>query len=434
MSDTSKPTANLDIDELFTGGQEIRRCPYNHFEAIRQYDGLYYSPVVEAYIIGREADVFEVLNKKEDFSYKAPFGLVAMRKEATAIKGLMAEHPEMSELMASLRPRRIPMLASSDPPAHTRQRKIAQAAFTPKRIAQLAPKIQALADELIDAFAIEAPVDFIQKFAIPLPVSVITTMMGVDPSQYKQFRQWSDDFFFAASSGQTTSEQLNSALQGQVKLFAYFADQVEDRRRNPREDLITDVVFAHEAEGEEPLSIEEMQAMLGQLLVAGNESTAALLSNCLHHLARNPHIADALRQRPEKIPNFVEEMIRIEAPSNSFFQYCVRDTTIGGVKIPAGSQVMLSYGAAGRDPAAHSDIDFTADDNPRPSHISFGYGRHFCIGAPLARKEANIVVETMLRRFSDIRVAEGETPRYMTSYLARGLSYLPLTLTRATGA
>ncbi|MFA5632498.1 MAG: cytochrome P450 [Porticoccaceae bacterium] len=431
MSDTAnaRPTANtLDIDELFTGGQEVRRCPYNHFEAIREHEGLYYSPVVEAYIVGREADVFEVLNKKDDFSYKAPFGLVAMRKESQAIKGLMAENSEMSELMASLRPRRIPMLASCDPPAHTRQRKIAQAAFTPKRIAQLAPRIQELADELIDAFDTSGKVDFIKQFAIPLPVSVIATMMGVDRSQYRQFRKWSDDFFFAASSGKTTPEQLDEALHGQVDLFTYFAEQVEKRRANPREDLITDIIFAHEAEGEEPLSLEEMQAMLGQLLVAGNESTGALLSSCLHYLARKPEVADVLRQRPEKIPNFVEEMIRLEAPSNSFFQYCVRDTTIGGVPIPAGSQVMLSYGAAGRDPAAHSDIDFTADDNPRPSHISFGYGRHFCIGAPLARKEANLAVETMLRRFSDIRLAEGETPLFMTSYLARGLSYLPLKL------
>lgn len=419
-------TDDLNIADLFANDPAVKGCPFAHFAKVREMPGLYFAPDVEAYLITRYADAVEIFSDSERFSSKIPFGRVAMRKEREAIDTLRAGHPELDGLFSDLRPRRIPMLASADPPVHKRQRRLVQAAFSPKRLGKAEPWLRQTTERLVDGFAEDELVDAVPALTVPLPVSAIAILMGVDDNRQAQFKRWSDSFF---SGGNGDADQVTAALHGQVELFAYIAEQIAENRARPSDSIIADVLEASERT-DDPLSVPEMQAMFSQLLVAGNETTTGLLGSCLLTLARRADLFDALAESPDAIPRFVDEVLRREFPVAANFRTVTCDTTVGGVPVEAGSQLMILQGAVNNDPARFGDRDLTTDFAVEGRHVTFGGGIHFCVGAPLARLEARIVVETVTQRFATLSLEPGETLRYAPFYMNRALSYLPVRVVR----
>jgi cytochrome P450 len=419
----------IDIADLFKSESPVKGCPFAHFSKLREMKGLYYSPEVDAYLITRYADAVEVFADSARFSNKIPFGRVAMHKERDAIQALTSTDPELQGLMAALRPRRIPMLSSADPPVHKRQRRLVQTAFAPKRLNKAEPWIRKTAEELIDAFPQGQVVDIVASLTIPLPVRAIAILLGVESSQQERFKRWSDNFFFAASEGTSDPAHINAALHGQAELFAYIADQVAAHRQEPQDDIISDVLEASE-KTEDPLSVAEMQAMFSQLLVAGNETTTGLLGSCLLVLAKRRDLFAALVDHPELIPKFIDEILRREFPVAANFRTVKCNTAVGGFPVEEGAQLMILQGAVNNDPAVFGSDDLNEEFAAHGRHVVFGHGIHFCVGAPLAKLEAKIVIDVITQRFSDVELDTNAPLRYAPFYMNRALAFLPLRLTQ----
>lgn len=408
--------ADVRVDALFDNTPSVNACPYPHYDAVRAEPGLHYSAAVDAYLITRHADAQEVLRDWQRFSNKIPFGRVTIQREREAIKALLETEPDLADLLARLKPRRAPMLVSADPPLHMRQRRLLQNLFSPRYITDSHDFVRDLTRRLIDAFADQPTVELVNALAVPMPVQVIAVLMGVEPERQADFKRWSDCFVSATGEG----GDVVAAIRGQTELFDYFKQQIDERRARPRDDLVTRVMDARQP-GDEPFTDDEVIAVLSQMLVAGNETTSALIASSLMILAQHPDLADRLRREPERIPDFVEEVMRLETPAKATFRTVIADTTVGGFPVPAGGQLMILFGAANRDPAACPSTRVELDPVPKMRHVGFGNGQHFCLGAPLARMEAKIVVEEMLGRFARIELAEPEA----------GLDYVPIDITRS---
>jgi cytochrome P450 len=309
-----------------------------------------------------------------------------------------------------------------DPPDHTRLRRLVSKAFTPPMVEQLRPRVQAIADALLDAVAGRGEMDVIDDFAFPLPITVIAEMLGIPAADREQFRDWSDALLTAIPPLPPGPASL-AAAEG---LRQYFEVRFEERQRAPAEDLITGLLQAEEAG--DKLSREEVHGMVYLLLVAGYETTANLIGSGVLALLEHPEQLARLRSDPALLPSAVEELLRFCCPvATSTIRYAAEDVTLGGAVIPKGEMVLVVVMAANRDPARFASpdaLDITRADN---KHLEFGHGNHYCLGAPLARLEGEIALGTLLRRMPGLRL--GMAPRALTwrpSFLMRGLVKLPV--------
>jgi cytochrome P450 len=314
----------------------------------------------------------------------------------------------------------------SDPPHHTRLRKLVSRAFTPKRVRDLEPRIRELTHTLLDRTARKGELEVVADLASPLPVMVIAEMLGVPPAQYEQFKHWSNRI---VESGNTPPglPLPDATKQAAKDLRSYFANEIERRRSSPGEDLVSALVAAHDET--EALSADELLAFVILLLLAGNETTTNLIGNGMLALGRSPDQLDLLRGDPSLMPRAVEEMLRYDAPVQATVRHNNAPVEVGGTLIAPETMVFVILAAANRDPAhfSHPDVfDITREPN---AHLAFGDGIHYCIGAPLARLEAAIAFGLMLERFPHLRLAEPEAPlKYKGSYFLRGLSSLRMAL------
>lgn len=419
------------LEGLFSSDPEVRRCPFSGFATVRAQPGLIYHSEIEAFVVARHADMLEVLRDPILFSSWVPFGRVAARRERDTIGSLIAEQPGLKALLGELKPRRTPTLVNCDPPEHMRQRRLVQGAFAGKRIAAAEVGVKALAESLIDAFESLDVVDMVPALSVALPVQVIAMMLGVDDARQADFKRWSDDFMNAAGNDGHTRDVMIAAIRGQGELYAFMREQIADRRRAPREDLITDLLEARQ-DGDEPFSEDEILAMCGQFLVAGNETTTALIGSALLALAHDPELAEALRREPVRVGPFLEEVLRRESPIQGVFRTATADTVLAGQQIKAGQQVFLMHGSANRDEASFRNEPLEADFKAQPRHVAFGFGEHFCLGAGLARMEARVAISAVLQRYSRLELADDTPVRYGATYMMRSLAALPLRLTPAS--
>lgn len=439
--DTAVPDAGLGADlsvvdaatdrllgEIFSPDAEVRRCPFDRFSVLRGQSGLPYSADIEAFVVSRHADMLEVLRQPEMFSSWLPFGKVSARREKEVVNALLAREPDLLGLVADLKPRRTPVLVNCDPPEHMRQRRLVQGAFAGKRISAVEPGVYALTHSLIDAFQQKGVVDLVPELAVALPVKVIALMLGVSDARQMDFKRWSDDFMNAAGNDGHSRDVMVAAMRGQGELFDFLRGEIADRRAHPREDLITDLLQARQA-GDEPFSENEILAMCSQFLVAGNETTTALIGSALLTLARDAELADALRADPARVSAFLEEVLRRDGPVQGVFRTATQEVVIAGQMIQAGQQVFLLHGSANRDEASFRDEKLDASFVAQPRHVSFGFGEHFCLGSGLARMEARVVITAMLERFSAIEVVDDAGIAYGETYMMRSLKALPLRLT-----
>ncbi|MBP3960953.1 cytochrome P450 [Gemmata sp. G18] len=313
-------------------------------------------------------------------------------------------------------------MLSRDPPDHTRLRRLVSKAFTPRMVEQLRPRVQAIADALLDAVADRGEMDVIDEYAFPLPITVIAEMLGIPAADRDQFREWSDAILTAIPPQPATPEAV-AALEG---LARYLGDRFEDRRRAPAEDLITGLVQAEEAG--DKLSKDELQGMAYVLLVAGYETTANLIGSGVLALLEHPDQLARLRADPALMPSAVEELLRFTSPvKTSTVRYAAADVSVADVVIPKGEMVLVIITAANRDPARFPSPDTLDITRPDNKHLAFGHGIHYCLGAPLARLEGEIAFGTLLRRLPDLRLGvAGETLTWRPSFGLRGLAKLPV--------
>jgi cytochrome P450 len=314
-----------------------------------------------------------------------------------------------------------------DPPDHTRLRGLVSKAFTPRVVEGLRPRIQQIVDGLIERAQAVGSMDVIEEFAYPIPVNVICEMMGVPVKDHERFKGWSLDIARGLDSIwlPPDSEVPRRSVAARHAISGYFRELIAERRASPRGDLLSALITAEEAG--DKLSEEELLATCILILIAGHETTVNLIGNGVLALLRHPDELHRLRQTPALIASAVEELLRYDGPVQRTARVASDDATIGGRTIRKGDMVMPFIGAADRDPAQFPDpdrLDLARGDN---RHIAFGWGIHFCLGAPLARVEGQIAIDTLVRRLPRLELAT-ESPEYRQSLTLRGLKTLPVKL------
>jgi pimeloyl-[acyl-carrier protein] synthase len=380
--------------------------PYPMYHRLRAEDTVHHS-ALGFWVLTRYEDVASVL-RDPNFAKEAIAAFVVQRLGVDATVGIG-----------------ISML-DRDPPDHTRLRSLVSKAFTPRVVEGLRPRIQQIVDELLDRAEDHRAMDLIEEFAYPIPVIVICEMLGVPVEDHERFRGWSLDLArgLDATLLGAGSDVAVRAAASRRSLSDYFRELIAERRDSPRGDLLSALIAAEEAG--DKLSEHELLATCILLLVAGHETTVNLLGNGTLALLRHPDQLRLLRENPGLIGTAVEELLRYDGPVQRTARVPSADAVIDGHKIEAGEMVMPFIGAADRDPAQFADpdrLDLTRTDN---RHIAFGWGIHFCLGAPLARLEGQIAINTMLRRFPKLALAT-DRPEYRQSLTLRGLKSLPVT-------
>ena len=308
-----------------------------------------------------------------------------------------------------------------DPPDHTRVRKLVNKAFTPRRVAELRPRVEALVAEEIDAIARNEQFDLIHDLAEPLPAIVIAELLGVPAADHRQFREWSSTLI-AALAARNDIERARGSEAAQ-KILQYLSDVIAERRREPRDDLISAMIAAQEER--DVLSDAELLATCNLILLAGHETTTNLIGNGMLALLREPEQLERLRAQPELVPSAVEELLRFDGPVQATIRVAREALEIDGREIPQGALLLVNLGAANRDPDVFDDpdrLDVGRDPNP---HIAFGFATHFCLGAPLARLEAQLAIDALVQRFPGLHLLE-DAPQYRENPILRGLKRLNL--------
>ncbi len=371
------------------------RDPYPAYAWMRAEDPVHYNPERDLWAITRWADVYAVARDHESFS---------------SAEGVT--YPRVPS----------PMLISLDPPDHTRVRQLAARDFTPKATERWRDLVHDVARRMLDVLVGPEPIDLATAYAAPYPVEVIATIMGIPLEDRDAFRHWSDGVVLAFGDLATlTEEQTQHMTTSIFEIADYFREVVERRRADPGDDLISRVA-AYQDEGRiEPL---ELVLFCQLLLVAGNETTTNLISNLVHALIEHPDQWALLKRDRSLVPSAVEEALRYDAPIQGMYRTAVRDADVGGVVIPAGSRVVNLWGSANRDDARFADPDrFDVRRDP-DDHLAFGFGIHRCLGAHLARMEAQATLTELLDRCERIELA-GAAARSEHSVL-RGFSHLPV--------
>jgi cytochrome P450 len=279
-----------------------------------------------------------------------------------------------------------------DPPRHRQLRSLATQAFTPRVVAQLAPRIEAITNELLDNIPMTGGMDVVRDLAYPLPVTVIAELLGIPSEMREDFKRWSDAL--VSDEGEESRDMLFAELKN---MYGYFTQVLEERRQHPQKDLISDLLVA-EVDGQH-LSDVELLGFCALLLVAGNETTTNLIANSVLSFDRNPEVVERLRNDPALIPGAIEEALRYISPVKAMARFTKTEATIGDQRIPEKQVVIAWMASANRDENQFPNADrFDIQREPN-RHLAFGHGIHFCLGAPLARLEAKIALTAMLKRF-----------------------------------
>jgi cytochrome P450 len=379
--------------------------PYQTYHRLRATDPVHHSPLC-FWVLTRYEDVVAVLRDPR-LAKEAIASVVAARFGVEVPVGM-----------------RLSML-DRDPPDHTRLRGLVSKAFTPRVVEALRPHIQQIVDGLLERVEPAGSMDLIEEFAYPLPVVVICEMLGVPVEDHERFKGWSLEIARSLDLilQPPDSDLARRSVEARHALTDYFRGLIAERRASPRADMLSALIAAEEAG--DRLSEQELMATCILLLVAGHETTVNLIGNGTLALLRHPDELRRLRENPLLIGSAVEELLRYDGPVQRTARIPSAAVTIGGRTIEAGEMVMPFIGAADRDPAHFPDpdrLDIARSDN---RHIAFGLGIHFCLGAPLARLEGQIAINTLVRRLPKLALAT-DRPEYRQSLTLRGLKTLPV--------
>jgi pimeloyl-[acyl-carrier protein] synthase len=408
MEELSKVQSSL-LERLVSS--EFRENPYALYKELRENDPVHLAQITPTrqWFVTRYEDVVFVLKDQR-------FGREYARIAPPGFEMQVAE--EWKPLVNLQRH----WMLFRDPPHHTRLRSLVNTAFTPKTVARLRPHIEDIANDLILRLQEKSSIDVISDYAFPLPVIVIAEMLGVPPEDREQFREWSN--LIAKSLDVSVDlKTAGQASQVAIELTEYFRDLVQERKKNPRQDMISDLIAAEE-QGDK-LSEDELLATCILLLVAGHETTVNLIGNAVLLLTEHPEAKRQLRAQPGLIETAVEEFLRYESPVQMTARIAFEDVELNGRLIRKGDQVTTALGSANRDPEVFSNPDVLDLGRTPNRHLSFATGIHYCVGAPLARLEAAIAIQALLGAFGDIQRIE-DTVEWRESTVFRGPVRLPI--------
>jgi cytochrome P450 len=372
--------------------------PYPVYRKLRERDPVHYSALTEQFVVSRYADLDRILRDHRNFSNDL--------QRARSSRGSVGTRKKLK-----------PSMLVQDPPDHTRLRGLVNKAFTPRSVAKMEDYIRATAHRLLDEVEGTDEFDLMKGFAIPLPTIVIARMIGVPERDLDRFKVWSDRLARALEPLLTPEEQ-EQVFQSDRKLAEYHTAIIDQRRREPRDDLVSRLVEAEE-QGDK-LTSDETIVMLRLLLIAGNETTTNLIGNGVRALLQNPDQLALLREQPDLLPSAVEELLRFDSPVQLDMRIARRDVEIGSRAVREGTMISLAIGSANHDPERFQrpdELDITRSDQ---GNISFGRGIHHCLGSPLARLEGRIALEVLLERFEKIGFG-ARPPKYRPSVVLRGL-------------
>ena len=313
-------------------------------------------------------------------------------------------------------------LLAKDGEDHRRLRRLVTKAFTPRIVEQLRPRIQEIADDLVDRVAERGSMELVDDFAFPLPITVIAELLGIPVEDRQRFREWSSNVVTPA----LTPELQEIAARRGDEFVAYLDDLFANRRAEPTDDLVTALVQAED--GGDTLSKNELYGMVVLLIVAGHETTVSLITNAVHTLLTHPEQLDALRTDPALMRGAVEELLRYDSPvERTITRWAAADVELGGQSIRRGELVIAVVGSANRDAEQFPEADTLDLHRDSGKHVGFGRGPHYCLGAPLARLETEIALETLLRRLPNLRLAIAEEDLYWRPIpIFRSLAELPV--------
>lgn len=411
----NKPQGNMFAPETLVD-------PFDHYREVHAAGiKIEHLPEMNTYVVYSYDLCSEANTKPEIFS-----------NDFSALMG--ADDEEIKEILADGWDNP-PTLLTADHPIHTRNRKLVNLAFSAPRVNAIEADMRAKSIELIAKMSEKNEGDFVQDFAIPLPVAMIAQQIGLN-NDPKQVKEWSDAAVDRFSQLVDRERELECA-RSFVEYQKYMKGLIDDRRANGGDDLLTDLVEAR-VEGETPLTDEEIMSIMQQFMVAGNETTTSTLAGCLLQLIRNPDQmakakAAAGGRDPKLIQNMVEEALRYETPSAGMWRLVKEDAELGGVKIPAGAMLQLRYAAANRDPSKFEDPDkFDIERKNARAHLAFGKGPHMCVGNMLSRKEMLVAFDELLERLDNFELADPSGIEVLPNILLRGVTKLPIRYERAS--
>ena len=436
MSDTD-PTngdGSVSLDDFGLFDPAIQQCPHAYYAKMREE-----APVFDAAVPGGALklvtgydEVVEILRDVKTFS--SQFDTAGSSSSSEVVGRIAALYRDEGGYD------RVGTMLTVDPPIHTRYRRLVTKAFTPKVIADLEPTIRDLTRRLIDdmfaAMERDGVVEFVETFAVPLPVAVIAKALNVPDDRLADFKRWSD----ASIAGIGTNISVEVRLEAErevIEFQKYFASQLEQRRTAPQDDILTNLLSARvgrhdvgpdgEVLDDEPLTVPEMLSIIQQLLVAGNETTTKMLTEMMRLLGEHPDQFDALKVDPTRSKAVVEESLRLSTPTQGMFRVVTDDVEVAGTTLRQGDRPVAMFAAANRDPAVFPSPDaFDPDRDNLTSHLAFGRGVHFCLGAALSRLEATVAAEELAARIGSFTLAESNDYAYLPSFMLRGLISLDL--------
>jgi pimeloyl-[acyl-carrier protein] synthase len=387
----------------------LRTNPYEVYRELREEAPVFWSRVMQVWVLTRYNDVIGVLRDHARYSSertRAVNPLVQQLESARLASGPLGTTPTM---------------LSIDPPAHTRMRSLVNKAFTPRQVERIRPHMQDIADELLDALPEPGKIDVVADFAVPFPITVIAEMLGVPVSDRSLFKAWSSDIASSLGGPFQPADVIERSVRAANELADYFLGQIALRKAEPRDDLLS-ALCAVEEQGD-LLSEDEMIATCILLLIAGNETTTNLIGSGMLALLQNPDERRRLQADDSLLESGVEEMLRYDPPAQMTSRIASEDIELGGQRLEPGQVVLTVLAAANHDSEMFPEPErFDVSRHPN-RHLAFGQGIHYCLGAPLAVVEARIAFRALLRRMPEPEAAF-EAPDWNPSIILRGLKSL----------
>jgi cytochrome P450 len=408
-----------------------REDPYPVYRQLRDESPVHWAPRSKVWCVSRYEDALEVLKQTETFSSRAMFSVLMNggSEEMPPLRWTAVKMLTRYAWRTRMNPLGFPTarnLIVEDPPVHDALRSIVNRGFSPRRIESWEPRIRELVDELLAGLRGGGRFDLVRDFAIPLPVTIIAEMLGVEPERMRDFKSWSDTVISGMTGPKRTTApdpphpEVWDAI---VELNAYLAKVVRRRKQAPADDVIS-VVLAQRG-GDVALTTLEVVQFVQILLVAGNETTTNLIGNAVQALLDHPEVLRRAVGDPALVPALVEETLRFDAPIQLVFRTALRDTEIAGTRIPAGSTVAPILGSANRDERRFPDPDRFDPAREARGHLGFGFGTHFCLGASLARLEGRAALEALVPELPRL-AAPATRPERLDSFLVRGPARMEL--------
>jgi cytochrome P450 len=419
----------VDISTFNPFDPSTQQCPFPHYAQMREEAPVHPVPGLGVHLVTKHDLVMQVLRDPQ--TYSSMFGGAGMPLSS-------ADREKFAEVMAAGYPR-VPTMLTADQPDHTRYRRLVARAFHPKVIAEMEPIIRQITIELIKSWIDKGRIEFVKEFGVPLPVRVIAKALNVPDDRLADFKRWSDDSI-AGIGTNITLEQRLQAEYGVNEFQHYFAEQIELRRTNPQDDILTNLLNASiddddpEVTDKRQLDMPEMLSIIQQLLVAGNETTTKSLTEMVRLLAENPEEWAALKADPSRAEKVFEETLRLSTPTQGMWRILTKDAELGGVQLTKGQRIIIVFASANRDEALYDNPD---DFIPMRDHLrdnlAFGKGIHFCLGANLSRLEGKVAAEELSKRIDTITLSESNKYQYFPSFMLRGLTDLDIEFTAAKG-